>query len=81
MKDLNESMAYYFSIIVCYSGEEPTFLESALKPYIILLVLWFPNGRIWLISGHLSGLFVVFLSYHPVPTPLKPLILLTFSAE
>ena len=31
MKDLNESMAYYFSIIVCYSGEEPTFLESALK--------------------------------------------------
>ena len=31
MKDLNESMAYYFSIIVCYSGEEPTFLENALK--------------------------------------------------
>ncbi|MCR5675061.1 MAG: hypothetical protein K6G16_05055, partial [Lachnospiraceae bacterium] len=60
---------------------EFSFLESALKPYIILLVLWFPNGRIWLISGHLSGLFVVFLSYHPVPTPLKPLILLTFSAE
>ena len=31
MKELNESMSYYFSIIICYSGEEPTFLETALK--------------------------------------------------
>ena len=31
MEDLNENMAYYFSILICYSGEEPTFLESALK--------------------------------------------------
>ena len=31
MKDLNENMAYYFSILVCYSGEEPTFIENALK--------------------------------------------------
>ena len=31
MKDLNENMAYYFSIIICYSGEEPTFLQAALK--------------------------------------------------
>ena len=31
MKDLNENMAYYFSILICYSGEEPTFLENALK--------------------------------------------------
>ena len=31
MKDLNESLAYYFSIIICYSGEEPTFLENALQ--------------------------------------------------
>ena len=31
MKELNESMSYYFSILICYSGEEPTFLETALK--------------------------------------------------
>ena len=31
MKDLNENISYYFSIIVCYSGEEPAFLQSALK--------------------------------------------------
>ena len=31
MKDLNENMSYYFSIIICYSGEEPTFLQAALK--------------------------------------------------
>ena len=31
MKDLNENIAYYFSIIICYSGEEPTFLKEALK--------------------------------------------------
>ena len=31
MKELNESMAYYFSIIICYSGEEPSFLENAIK--------------------------------------------------
>ena len=31
MKELNENMSYYFSIIICYSGEEPTFLETALK--------------------------------------------------
>ena len=31
MKELNESMAYYFSIIICYSGEEPSFLEGAIK--------------------------------------------------
>ena len=31
MKDLNENLAYYFSIIICYSGEEPAFLQAALK--------------------------------------------------
>ena len=31
MKDLNENFSYYFSIIICYSGEEPAFLEEALK--------------------------------------------------
>ena len=31
MKDLNENMAYYFSILICFSGEEPTFLEAAIK--------------------------------------------------
>ena len=31
MKDLNENIAYYFSIIICYSGEEPAFLKNALK--------------------------------------------------
>ena len=31
MKDLNDNMAYYFSILVCYSGEEATFIENALK--------------------------------------------------
>jgi hypothetical protein len=31
MKDLNENIAYYFSIIICYSGEEPSFLSAALK--------------------------------------------------
>ena len=31
MKDLNENIAYYFSIIICYSGEELSFLKSALK--------------------------------------------------
>ena len=31
MKDLNENMAYYFSILICFSGEEPTFLENAIK--------------------------------------------------
>ena len=31
MKDLNENLAYYFSIIICYSGEEPVFLQAALK--------------------------------------------------
>ena len=29
MKELNENMSYYFSIIICFSGEEPTFLETA----------------------------------------------------
>ena len=29
-------MAYYLSIIICYSGEEPNFLESALKQIEIL---------------------------------------------
>ena len=36
MKDLNENIAYYFSIIICYSGEEPTFLKEALKQIEIL---------------------------------------------
>ena len=31
MKDLNENTAYYFSIIICYSGEELSFLKNALK--------------------------------------------------
>ena len=31
MKDLNENLSYYFSIIICYSGEEPAFLQAALK--------------------------------------------------
>ena len=31
MKELNENMAYYFSIIICYSGEEQNFLETSLK--------------------------------------------------
>ena len=31
MKELNENMCYYFSIIVCNSGEEQKFLESALN--------------------------------------------------
>ena len=31
MKDLNEHLAYYFSIIIFYSGEEPAFLQAALK--------------------------------------------------
>ena len=31
MKDLNENIAYYFSIIICHSGEEPSFLKAALK--------------------------------------------------
>ena len=31
MKELNENLSYYFSIIVCYSGEEPSFLQAALK--------------------------------------------------
>ena len=35
MKDLNENIAYYFSIIICYSGEEPTFLKEALKTYLL----------------------------------------------
>lgn len=29
MKDLN--MAYYFSIFIHFSGEEPTFIENAIK--------------------------------------------------
>ena len=36
IKELNENMAYYLSIIICYSGEEPNFLESALKQIEIL---------------------------------------------
>ena len=31
MKELNENMSYYFSIIICYSGEEKKFLDSALN--------------------------------------------------
>jgi hypothetical protein len=31
MKDLNENISYYFSIIICNSGEEPSFLSAALK--------------------------------------------------
>ena len=31
IKDLNENMSYYFSIIICFSGEEPSFLDSAIK--------------------------------------------------
>ena len=30
MKELNENISYYFSIIICNSGEEKKFLESAL---------------------------------------------------
>ena len=31
MKDLNENMSFYLSIIICHSGEEQVFLESALN--------------------------------------------------
>ena len=31
MKDLNENMSYYLSIIICYSGEEQKFLDTALN--------------------------------------------------
>ena len=31
IKELNENMSYYFSIIICNSGEEQKFLESALN--------------------------------------------------
>ena len=31
MKDLNENIAYYFSIIICNSGEERSFLKAALS--------------------------------------------------
>ena len=31
MKELNENMSYYFSIIICNSGEEKKFLNSALS--------------------------------------------------
>ena len=31
MKDSNENIAYYFSIIICHSGEEPSFLKATLK--------------------------------------------------
>ena len=31
MKDFNENIAYYFSIIICYSGEETAFFTNALE--------------------------------------------------
>ena len=31
IKELNENMSYYFSIIICQSGEETKFLDSALN--------------------------------------------------
>ena len=31
MKELNENISYYFSIIICNSGEEKKFLDSALS--------------------------------------------------
>ena len=36
MKDLNENMSYYLSIIICYSGEEKKFLDTALNNLSLL---------------------------------------------
>ena len=36
MKDLNENMSYYLSIIICYSGEEKKFLETAINNLSLL---------------------------------------------
>ena len=59
----------------------PSNFHSQKVSLVLLLFCWFsgiPNSQIRLISGHLSGLSVVLLSYYPVPTAFKPLILLAF---